>query len=72
MLSYSCATFPSNFSLSVGDPCTLSSQEELEEAIRLYDVNKENELSIHGKVVLIGLSETARRHSCSEICNLQM
>ncbi|XP_014662162.1 PREDICTED: protein kinase C iota type-like [Priapulus caudatus] len=30
-----------------GDPCTISSQEELEEAIRLYDVNKENELSMH-------------------------
>ncbi|GAB6031304.1 hypothetical protein CHUAL_009100 [Chamberlinius hualienensis] len=30
-----------------GDPCTISSQEELEEAIRLYDLNKDSELTIH-------------------------
>lgn len=30
-----------------GDPCTISSQEELEEAIRLYDANKDSELTIH-------------------------
>jgi len=30
-----------------GDPCTLSSQMELEEAIRLYDLNKDSELKIH-------------------------
>ena len=32
-----------------GDPCTVSSQCELEEAIRLYEVNKEAELTVHGK-----------------------
>ncbi|XP_069685910.1 atypical protein kinase C-like [Periplaneta americana] len=30
-----------------GDPCTISSQLELEEAIRLYGVNKDSELTIH-------------------------
>ena len=34
-----------------GDPCTVSSQCELEEAIRLYEVNKEAELTVHGKLV---------------------
>lgn len=30
-----------------GDPCTLSSQCELDEALRLYYVNKESELVVH-------------------------
>jgi len=30
-----------------GDPCTISSQIELNEAIRLYEVNKDSELIIH-------------------------
>jgi hypothetical protein len=30
-----------------GDPCTITSQLELDEAIRLYYVNKEHELVIH-------------------------
>nr|BAK09601.1 atypical protein kinase C [Lymnaea stagnalis] len=30
-----------------GDPCTISSQIELNEAIRLYEVNKDTELNIH-------------------------
>ncbi|XP_078615169.1 protein kinase C iota type-like isoform X20 [Branchiostoma floridae x Branchiostoma japonicum] len=30
-----------------GDPCTISSQEELDEAIRLYELNKDSELCIH-------------------------
>lgn len=32
-----------------GDPCTISSQMELDEAIRLYEVNRDSELTIHGK-----------------------
>lgn len=32
-----------------GDPCTVSSQLELEEALRLYDLNKDSELIIHGE-----------------------
>ena len=32
-----------------GDPCTISSQLELDEALRLYDLNKDSELTIHGK-----------------------
>ncbi|XP_022338968.2 atypical protein kinase C-like isoform X1 [Crassostrea virginica] len=30
-----------------GDPCTISSQTELDEAIRLYDLNKDSELTLH-------------------------
>ncbi|KAJ3595502.1 hypothetical protein NHX12_004805 [Muraenolepis orangiensis] len=30
-----------------GDPCTVSSQLELEEALRLYEINKDSELLIH-------------------------
>ncbi|XP_077998041.1 protein kinase C iota type-like [Glandiceps talaboti] len=30
-----------------GDPCTISSQEELSEAIRLYEVNKDSDITIH-------------------------
>ncbi|KAK6628579.1 hypothetical protein RUM43_002394 [Polyplax serrata] len=30
-----------------GDPCTLSNQIELDEAIRLYELNKESELLVH-------------------------
>ncbi|XP_065561183.1 atypical protein kinase C-like isoform X1 [Artemia franciscana] len=30
-----------------GDPCTISSQEELAEAIRLYELNKDSEITIH-------------------------
>lgn len=32
-----------------GDPCTISSQKELDEAIRLYEVNRDSELTIHGE-----------------------
>ncbi|XP_067946415.1 protein kinase C iota type-like [Watersipora subatra] len=30
-----------------GDPCTISSQVELEESIRLYEINKDPELTVH-------------------------
>uniref|UniRef100_A0A669EX76 protein kinase C n=1 Tax=Oreochromis niloticus TaxID=8128 RepID=A0A669EX76_ORENI len=33
-----------------GDPCTVSSQLELEEALRLYELNKDSELIIHGEI----------------------
>lgn len=32
----------------VGDPCTISSQMELDEAVRLYELNKDSELTLHG------------------------
>lgn len=32
-----------------GDPCTITTQMELREAIRLNDVNKDSELTIHGQ-----------------------
>ena len=41
-----------------GDPCTISSQPELDEAIRLYEVNKEAELAIHGKIHIQALIMT--------------
>jgi hypothetical protein len=36
-------------SLFLGDPCTISTQMELDEAIRLYEVNRDSELTIHGE-----------------------
>lgn len=35
------------------DPCTISSQMELEEAIRLYELNKDSELVIHGELFFL-------------------
>lgn len=35
------------------DPCTLASQMELCEAIRLYEINKDSELVIHGEYIRI-------------------
>ena len=35
-----------------GDPCTINSQMELDEAIRLYEINKEAELTVHGRTIL--------------------
>ena len=31
------------------DPCTISSELEVQEAIRLYEANKEAELTVHGR-----------------------
>lgn len=36
-----------------GDPCTISTQLELDEAIRLYEVNRDSELTIHGKFLFV-------------------
>ena len=36
--------------ITIGDPCVISSQAELEEAIRLYEVNKDSEITIHGMI----------------------
>ena len=38
--------------LVLGDPCTISSQIELDEAIRLYDINKDSEMTLHGKLLI--------------------
>ena len=38
-----------NFNI-LGDPCSISCQEELNEAIRLFDVNKEAQLILHGEL----------------------
>ena len=37
------------FRLFSGDPCTISTQMELDEAIRLYEFNRDSELTIHGE-----------------------
>lgn len=36
------------------DPCTIQSDLELDEAIRLYEVNRDSELVIHGKLDWVG------------------
>ncbi|KAL0274952.1 UNVERIFIED_CONTAM: hypothetical protein PYX00_002964 [Menopon gallinae] len=36
-----------------GDPCTMSTQMELDEAIRLYELNRDSELTVHGKSFLL-------------------
>uniref|UniRef100_A0A2A4JC96 PB1 domain-containing protein n=2 Tax=Heliothis virescens TaxID=7102 RepID=A0A2A4JC96_HELVI len=30
-----------------GDPCTISTQLELDEALRLYEINRDSELTVH-------------------------
>lgn len=35
-----------------GDPCTISMQLELDEAIRLCEINRDSELTIHGEFFL--------------------
>ncbi|CAH2092686.1 unnamed protein product [Euphydryas editha] len=32
-----------------GDPCTISTQLELDEALRLYELNRDSELTVHGE-----------------------
>ena len=41
------------FVMVSGDPCTISSQLELDEAIRLYELNKDSELTLHGKLITL-------------------
>ncbi|KPJ02321.1 Protein kinase C iota type [Papilio xuthus] len=33
-----------------GDPCTISTQLELDEALRLYELNRDSELTVHGEL----------------------
>ena len=35
----------------LGDPCTISSQVEIDEAISLYEVNNDSEITIHSKLL---------------------
>ncbi|OXU26494.1 hypothetical protein TSAR_009720 [Trichomalopsis sarcophagae] len=32
-----------------GDPCRIASQQELDEALRLYELEKDTEITIHGE-----------------------
>ena len=32
-----------------GDPCRIATQKELDEALRLYELEKDTEITIHGK-----------------------
>lgn len=32
-----------------GDPCRIASQQELDEALRLYELDKDTEITIHGE-----------------------
>lgn len=36
-----------------GDPCRIASQHELDEALRLYELEKDTEITIHGKYLYI-------------------
>lgn len=47
------------------DPCTLASQLELCEAIRLYEINKDSELVIHGEFISFFYIEAAFLHCIS-------
>lgn len=38
-----------------GDPCMLSTQLELDEAVRLYELNRDSDLTIHGKCILLSV-----------------
>lgn len=42
--------YPFLYCIHLGDPCILSTQMELDEAVRLYELNKDSELTIHGKL----------------------
>ena len=43
-----CAFYFLHVLLVVGDPCTISSQDELEESVRLFDNNRESGITLHG------------------------
>lgn len=49
-LNNSCIPLCSSSFVSTGDPCTISSQVEIDEAIRLYEVNNDSEITIHGEI----------------------
>lgn len=60
------------------DPCTLASQMELCEAIRLYEINKDSELVIHGKYTISSIAEhsiylgrNSRPRPRHIICNME-
>ena len=46
-----------------GDPCTISSQCEVDEAIRLYEANKEAELTVHGKTQQLYVLKLEKRQN---------
>ena len=51
-----------------GDPCTISSQLELSEAIRLYEANKEAELTVHGRNrIFLYVFFSPRKMRCSDV-----
>ena len=50
-----------------GDPCTISSQLELSEAIRLYEANKEAELTVHGRNRIFYMIFFPRKMRCSDV-----
>ncbi|KAJ7421476.1 protein kinase C zeta type-like protein [Willisornis vidua] len=50
-----------------GDPCTISSQMELEEAFRLYCQNRDEGLIIHGKYCTAQEPVFDKPNSCSSV-----
>ena len=53
-----------------GDPCLLSLQSELNEAIELYEHNKDTKISIHGELKRIGSFSVLCKFSFAYICLL--
>ncbi len=45
---FMCTFILINMFFHAGDPCTITTQMELDEAIRLYEINKDTEIVIHG------------------------
>lgn len=45
-----------------GDPCRIASQQELDEALRLYELEKDTEITIHGQYVI---HDRCNGRSCS-------
>ena len=59
-----------NYLLFLGDPCTISSQMELDEAIRLYEINRDSEIVMHGKFTFLSPARLARAYvaACVSAC----
>lgn len=45
-----------------GDPCRIASQQELDEALRLHELEKDTEITIHGKCLLRVANFTCLTH----------
>ncbi|VVC97891.1 unnamed protein product [Leptidea sinapis] len=53
-----------------GDPCTISTQLELDEALRLYELNRDSELTVHGPLKASPIDFLLQDHNFSEKCGI--